>query len=270
MRTCVRSSATTLQPGRLSTRSAAWLAIVAVGKKSAASCPSSSAARRCSSLTVGSSRSCSSPTSAAAIAARIPGDGFVAVSERRSITVRIEPVLPLTGEPVRRASADRPNDPMSSLPSQLRPARLDPAFKQSLRPFLGTILLRRGRVTQERLDAALAEVERSGRRLGDILLERRWLYESELAQALAEQNELDYVDIAARSVDPKVAARLPRDFAEYFRAVPVRTMSSGAVMVAVADPADLDAEILRIILHADVQLVVGELTAIRQAWRHCP
>jgi hypothetical protein len=50
----------------------------------------------------------------------------------------------------------------------------------------------------------------------------------------------------------------------------VRTMSSGAVMVAVADPADLDAEILRIILHADVQLVVGELTAIRQAWRHCP
>jgi type IV pilus assembly protein PilB len=159
---------------------------------------------------------------------------------------------------------------MSSLPSQLRPARLDPAFKQSLRPFLGTILLRRGRVTQERLDAALAEVERSGRRLGDILLERRWLYDSELAQALAEQNELDYVDIAARSVDPKVAARLPRDFAEYFRAVPVRTMSSGAVMVAVADPADLDAEILRIILHADVQLVVGELTAIRQAWRHCP
>jgi 23S rRNA (adenine2503-C2)-methyltransferase len=37
-------------------------------------------------LTVGSSRSCSSPTSAAAIAARISGVGRVAVSERRSIT----------------------------------------------------------------------------------------------------------------------------------------------------------------------------------------
>jgi type IV pilus assembly protein PilB len=159
---------------------------------------------------------------------------------------------------------------MSALSFPPRPARLDSALKQNLRPFLGTILLRRGRVTQERLDAALDEVERSGRRLGDILLERRWLYESELAQALAEQNELDYVDIAARSVDPKVAAKLPRDFAEYFRAVPVRTMSSGAVMVAVADPADVDAEILRIILRTDVEIVVGEPTAICDAWRHCP
>src|SRR5262249_47886259 len=35
---------------------------------------------------VGSSRTCSSPTSAAAIAARISGVGLVAVSERRSIT----------------------------------------------------------------------------------------------------------------------------------------------------------------------------------------
>ena len=43
---------------------------------------------RCSSsaLTVGSSRFCSSPTSASAMARRMPGDGRVAVSERRSIT----------------------------------------------------------------------------------------------------------------------------------------------------------------------------------------
>ena len=38
------------------------------------------------SLTVGSSRFCSSPTTAAAIAARMPAVGCVAVSERRSIT----------------------------------------------------------------------------------------------------------------------------------------------------------------------------------------
>ena len=91
MRTCVRSSATTLQPGRVSARSATWFPIVAVGRKSAASCPSNSAIRRCSSFVVGSSRSCSSPTSAAAIAASIPGVGFVTVSERRSITTAALP-----------------------------------------------------------------------------------------------------------------------------------------------------------------------------------
>src|SRR5438128_2029992 len=85
---CVRSSARTTAPGFVCARSATWFAIVAVGRKSAASCPSSSAIRRWSSLTVGSSRNCSSPTSALAIAASMAAVGFVTVSERRSITPR--------------------------------------------------------------------------------------------------------------------------------------------------------------------------------------
>ena len=84
--TCVRSSAYSSPPGRLCIRSAIWFAIVAVGRNSATSCPSSAAARSWSAFTVGSSRSCSSPTSAEAIAASISAVGFVAVSERRSIT----------------------------------------------------------------------------------------------------------------------------------------------------------------------------------------
>ena len=77
-----------LVAGSVCSRSAIWFAIVAVGRKTASSCPSSAAARVSSSLTVGSSRFCSSPTAAAAIAARMPSLGRVAVSERRSITVR--------------------------------------------------------------------------------------------------------------------------------------------------------------------------------------
>ena len=70
--------------------------------------------RRCSSFVVGSSRSCSSPTSAAAIAASIPGVGLVTVSERRSIIDRgryrspmdlalLERTLRERGEPAFRA-----------------------------------------------------------------------------------------------------------------------------------------------------------------------
>src|SRR5918995_3212185 len=114
MRTCVRSSATSSAPGVVSRRRAIWFAMVAVGRKSAASWPSRSAARRWSSLTVGSSRSCSSPTSAAAIAARISALGRLAVSERRSITrersyrspmdlEQLENVLAESGEPAYRA-----------------------------------------------------------------------------------------------------------------------------------------------------------------------
>ena len=55
-------------PGRPCSLSAIWLAIVAVGTKIAASCPSSRATRSCRSFTLGSSRFCSSPTRASAIA----------------------------------------------------------------------------------------------------------------------------------------------------------------------------------------------------------
>ena len=67
-----------------------WLMIatrllcVPLATNSAASLPSSAAIFSCSALTVGSSPKTSSPTSAAAIAARIAGVGRVTVSLRRS------------------------------------------------------------------------------------------------------------------------------------------------------------------------------------------
>lgn len=63
--------------------SAATLHMVPEGRNTAASLPSSMAVRAQSSLTIGSSPSCSSPTSAQAMASRIAGDGLVWVSESR-------------------------------------------------------------------------------------------------------------------------------------------------------------------------------------------
>ena len=91
IRMCDSSSAINSSPGSPRTRRAISFAIVAVGTKTESSWPRISAVRRSSSLTVGSSRICSSPTSAFAIASRIACVGFVAVSERRSITVSCPP-----------------------------------------------------------------------------------------------------------------------------------------------------------------------------------
>jgi hypothetical protein len=80
---CEKRSTIISSPGRVCSRIAIWLHIVPVGRKSAASCPSSSATRSWSALTVGSRPSCSSPTSADAIARRMPSLGRVWVSEMR-------------------------------------------------------------------------------------------------------------------------------------------------------------------------------------------
>ena len=75
----------TSSPGWVWARMAAWLAIVPLGKKQAASLPNSAATRSCRRFTVGSSPRTSSPSSAARIASHMEGVGRVTVSERRSI-----------------------------------------------------------------------------------------------------------------------------------------------------------------------------------------
>ena len=84
MTTCWRRPATTIWPGPAKVRSATWLAMVPEGTNSPAALPTRSAKVSSSRRTVGSSPQPSSPTSAAAMAARMASVGRVIVSERRS------------------------------------------------------------------------------------------------------------------------------------------------------------------------------------------
>ena len=151
------------------------------------------------------------------------------------------------------------------------PLRLDHGyFEHEVRPMLGSILVQKGWITHERLDAALQEVKVTGMRLGETLLSRGWLFEPELASALAEQAGLRYVDLVRHPLDPSAARLLPLEVARRMFVVPVRFVDSGRIEVAVADPADVDLELLERVLGRGVDLVVGERSAIQNAWRYSP
>ena len=77
----VRCRIASSPPGRMCSRNAISLHIVPLGRKTAASMPSSAATRAQSSVTCGSSKRCSSPTSASAMALRMAEVGRVCVSE---------------------------------------------------------------------------------------------------------------------------------------------------------------------------------------------
>lgn len=148
-------------------------------------------------------------------------------------------------------------------------ARLDHTFFEvETRPMLGWVLVKRGLITPEQLDAALAEVKRTGMRLGEVLISRGWLFECDLARALAMQFELEYVDLTVQSLDQYVARMLPLEVARRMFAVPVRWIGESGILVAVADPVDADVAALEQILKHQVTLAVGERTAIQSAWRH--
>jgi type IV pilus assembly protein PilB len=151
------------------------------------------------------------------------------------------------------------------------PLRLDHSFfEHEVRPMLGSILVQKGWITHERLDTALEEVKVTGMRLGETLLARGWLFEPELAAALAEQAGLRYVDLVRHPLDPSAARLLPLEVARRMCVVPVRFLGSGRIEVAVGDPADVDIDLLERVLGRSVDLVVGERSAIQDAWRYSP
>jgi type IV pilus assembly protein PilB len=146
----------------------------------------------------------------------------------------------------------------------LRPAEAE-ARTHTRRP-LGALLLRDGLITAEQLEEALVEKDQTGARVGEILVSHGWIDPSALARVLAEQHGLDFVDLNELDVDRSVAALLPEQYARRYQALPVRFVSDGLVLVAVADPTNvLASDDLRLALGLNVRVAVASAPAIATA-----
>ena len=104
---------------------------------------------------------------------------------------------------------------------------------------LGVLLIRKGTINEEQLERALAEKALDGRRIGDIFVANGWATTRDLANALAEQYNLEFVEILETPIEPEVTKLLSERFVRRFRALPVRYLSKRSVLVAIADPTDI-------------------------------
>jgi type IV pilus assembly protein PilB len=147
--------------------------------------------------------------------------------------------------------------------------RLDRTFfGNELRPRLGELLLEKGLLTEEQLDEALGERSQNGGLLGETLVRLGFIFEDELARVLAEQSGARFFDLDANSVDPQAAAMLPLHVGEALCALPVRFLSDGGLVVAVADPIDPQLpQQLKLALGREVDLAVTTASSIRRTWR---
>ena len=112
------------------------------------------------------------------------------------------------------------------------PAPLPLPHPEDTKPPLGRLLTERGLLTLEQLEEALSEKETSAARLGEILLGHGWLSEADIARALADQHDLEYLDLARVEVDPAAAGLLPQKFARRYGALPIRFIGDDHVLVA--------------------------------------
>jgi type IV pilus assembly protein PilB len=145
--------------------------------------------------------------------------------------------------------------------------RLDHSFfHEESRPHLGAVLLRSRLLRPEQLDEALVQQRESGKRLGEILIERGWLFPQDLARGLAQQFGIDYVNIQHVSVDPRAAACMSTELGMRHCAVPVRFLNDGGLLVAIADPTSESLAQIQQELDVAVSFAVAEAADILYAW----
>jgi len=129
---------------------------------------------------------------------------------------------------------------------------------------LGTLIFRAGLLPAETIENALEEGVKTGRRLGEILIERGLLQEEDLTRLLAGQKGLPFVTLRSEPVDPEATKLLSEDQARLFSALPIR-FEEGLPLIAVADPTnDVLNRNIREALGQDVRFVVAGRTELNE------
>jgi len=106
---------------------------------------------------------------------------------------------------------------------------------------LGALLVELGYLKPSELQAALG-IQRDGencKMLGEILVEQRFIEEYTLAEVLAFQLGLPYLDLDAAAIDRSLLARVPQHWLTQHSFIPVK-QEGGHVLVAIADPLNME------------------------------
>jgi type IV pilus assembly protein PilB len=100
---------------------------------------------------------------------------------------------------------------------------------------LGDILVDRGAASVEQVAEAARMQDQTGKRMGVIMVERKWITEAALYQALADQLGLPYVQLRTGLYDPAALALIERDVARRLNVLPLFQVQ-GTLTVASAEP----------------------------------
>lgn len=105
---------------------------------------------------------------------------------------------------------------------------------------IGKILVDRGFVTEAQLQEALRRQKESGGRFGEILIEMGALTQDQLNWALGEQLGIPYAELSTEMVDLEAAHALPEELLRRYQALPVLRVGD-ELTVALADPTNRQA-----------------------------
>ncbi len=113
---------------------------------------------------------------------------------------------------------------------------------------LGDLLVNAGYITTDQLKSALERQKETGGKLGDVLVELKFIDDTGIIKALSEQLRIDFIDLKKYPFKPDIVQKLPERVARRHR-VALLDITDGTYTVGMADPTDLVAydELTRIL-----------------------
>jgi len=130
---------------------------------------------------------------------------------------------------------------------------------------LGDILIAKGVVTQEQINELLARTDGREKRIGELLSAEGLITEVVLAQALAEQRDLRYLDLIDFRINPAFFEKISVDLMQRYQFVPIENTDE-TLVVAVTDPNNILAiDELEMILQRPLEICVSTASAIHEA-----
>src|SRR3984957_18239377 len=122
---------------------------------------------------------------------------------------------------------------------------------------LGEILIEWGIIPPREVAKALEHAKSKGLRIGEALIDLKLCNESNIYKALAQQHNMEYIDLDKGAVPPNAVNLIPDDLMRKYLILPLG-MESGKLRVAIHDPLDFEMlEVLRFRLNKDMRTVLA-------------
>jgi len=140
-------------------------------------------------------------------------------------------------------------------------SKKDTAIKRKL----GNILVETGLLSADKLDEALEAQKKSGKRLGQTLIEMKVITEEEMAFALAMQLKIPFIDLSDYTIEQKLLDSIPLEVSRKFLCIPI-ALTNNILEVAMSDPLDLNTiKDLQFITGYNIQPAISTSTQIAQS-----
>ena len=138
-------------------------------------------------------------------------------------------------------------------------------FARSMR--LGDVLVERGVITEAQLVLSLRYQSETGARLGDALTHLGYITPQQLKDALTWQDIYGLSTLGELLPNPGASTLLTEKFCRARKVLPIDFDSGGALILAMADPADvMTVDDVRLITGMETRAVATTLAALNEAW----